>query len=98
MVPAYGAPRAARDPRLRITGVAFSNDVGRTWTDFVTIHEDLQGDVCPSEADVIRLADGRYLAMIRANAARASTGPPQATKDARGRRPSPQCCPASVPR
>ncbi|MBA3274523.1 MAG: exo-alpha-sialidase [Chloroflexia bacterium] len=65
-----GIPRAATDSRLRAVGVAFSTDQGRTWTDFVLLAEDLQGDVCPNETDLIRLADGRYLAMIRANAAR----------------------------
>lgn len=70
MVPVFGVPRAARDRRLRTAGVAFSEDVGRTWTDFVPICDDRRGDVCPSETDVIRLADGRYLAMIRANAVR----------------------------
>ena len=49
--------------------MAFSDDQARTWSDHVIIHEDRQGDICPSETDVIRLADGRLLAIIRANAA-----------------------------
>ena len=70
MAPVYGLPRRAADARLRTSGVAFSDDGGRTWREFTPIHEDLDGDICPSETDVVRLPDGRYLAMLRANAAR----------------------------
>jgi hypothetical protein len=70
LVPVFGVPRVATLAQLRAAGVAFSHDGGQTWQDFVPIYEDLRGDVCPSETDVIRLGDGRLLAMIRANAAR----------------------------
>jgi BNR repeat-like domain len=70
LVPVFGMPRAATRGQLRTAGVAFSEDGGQSWQDFVPIYEDLRGDVCPSETDVIQLADGRLLAMIRANAAR----------------------------
>jgi hypothetical protein len=70
MAPVYGLPRRATNVRLRSCGVAFSDDGGQTWRDFAPIYEDLAGDICPSETDVIRLRNGSYLAMIRANAPR----------------------------
>jgi hypothetical protein len=67
MAPFVGVPRRSRHARLRSSGVAFSSDQGHTWSDFTLIHEDLDGDVCPNETDVLRLRDGRFLAMVRSN-------------------------------
>ena len=69
MVPFYGVPKGVQDTRLRSLAVAFSHDGGRSWPEFVSVYEDRKGDVNPSETDLIRLPDGRYLLMIRANAA-----------------------------
>ena len=69
MVPVYGVPRGETDDRLRVAGMAFSQDRGRSWPDFVVFYEDRKGDINPSETDVVRLPDGRLLAMIRANSA-----------------------------
>ena len=69
MVAYYGVPRDAKEEKLRVLAVAFSEDRGRSWPEYSIIYEDRQGDICPSETDLIRLPDGRYLAMIRANAA-----------------------------
>jgi hypothetical protein len=67
MVPFEGVPRGATNLRLRATGVGFSSDRGETWSDFSLIHADYTGDICPNETDVVKLRDGRYLAMIRSN-------------------------------
>jgi hypothetical protein len=70
MVPVFGIPRGAEADGRRTTGVAFTEDVAATWTHFVPIWEDTQGDFLPSETELLRLADGRYLAMIRASVPR----------------------------
>ena len=70
MVTVYGVPPRVDNAKLRVLGVAFSADGGRTWPDSTLIYEDRQGDICPSETDLIRLTDGRILAIIRANAAK----------------------------
>ena len=69
MMPFHGVPRGAQDAKLRVVAVVFSEDRGHSWNDYSIIYEDRQGDICPSECDLLRLPDGRYLAMIRANAA-----------------------------
>jgi hypothetical protein len=69
LVPVFGVPEGETDDRRRGVGVAFSADGGHTWDDFVPLYTDRRGDVNPSETDVLRLSDGRLLAMIRANAA-----------------------------
>lgn len=70
MVPFYGTPLQATDPGHRVLAVVYSADGGDTWGEFSLLHNDTKGDICPSETDIIRLADGRYLALIRANARR----------------------------
>jgi hypothetical protein len=70
MVTVYGVPRGVDDHKLRGLGVAFSMDGGLTWPESRPIYEDRRGDICPSETDIIRLPDGRILAIIRANAAK----------------------------
>lgn len=65
MIPFAGVPKGANNLRLRATGVGFSSDRGKTWNNFSLIHADYTGDVCPNETDVVRLRDGRFLAMIR---------------------------------
>lgn len=67
MVPFEGVPVNATNARLRATGVGFSRDRGKTWHEFSLIHADYVGDICPNETDVLKLRDGRYLAMIRSN-------------------------------
>ena len=69
MAPFYGVPSSNDDDSLRVAAVAFSSDGGYSWPDYSIIYEDRNGDVNPSETDIIQLADGRYLAMLRANAA-----------------------------
>ncbi len=69
MTPVYGVPNGADNARLRVAGVAFSDDGGRSWPEYSVVYEDRKGDVNPSETDVIRTSDGRHLVMIRANAA-----------------------------
>jgi len=69
MAPVYGVPKAADNSRLRVAGVAFSDNGGHSWPEYSVIYEDRKGDVNPSETDIIQMSDGRYLAMIRANAA-----------------------------
>lgn len=69
MVPFYGIPKGATDLNQRILAVIFSNDRGETWDDYSLIYAEDSGDICPSEADIIRLDDGRFLAVARANAA-----------------------------
>ena len=70
MVTVYGIPAGVDDPKLRALGVAFSADGGHTWPESSLVYEDRKGDICPSETDIIRLLDGRILAIIRANAAK----------------------------
>jgi hypothetical protein len=70
MVTVYGVPPRVDDPKLRVLGIAFSEDGGRTWPESRVIYEDRSGNICPSETDIIRLADGRILALIRANTAK----------------------------
>lgn len=67
MIPFSGVPRDATNLRLRATGVGFSHDGGKTWNDFSLIHADYEGTLCPNETDLLKLRDGRYLAMIRSN-------------------------------
>jgi hypothetical protein len=67
MVPFYGAPIDDKDGSRRILAVAFSHDRGRSWRDYSIISDDQAGDIRPSETDLIRLRDGRFLAIIRAN-------------------------------
>ena len=69
MTPVYGVPKGADHARLRVSAMAFSADGGHSWPEFSVIYEDRKGDINPSETDIIRLSDGRCLAMIRANAA-----------------------------
>ena len=69
MTPVYGVPKGADHAKLRVAAMAFSADGGHSWPEFSVIYEDRKGDINPSETDIIRLSDGRYLAMIRANAA-----------------------------
>ena len=70
MVPVFGVPQNVEDAKLRVLGMMFSPDGGMTWPESTLIYEDRKGDICPSETDIIRLADGRILAVIRANAAK----------------------------
>ncbi len=70
MAPFYGVPRDAADPKLRILAAVFSPNGGRNWDDHSILCEDPGGELCPSETDVTALPDGRYLAIIRANAQR----------------------------
>lgn len=67
MVPFEGVPHGGTSMRLRATGVGFSRDHGKTWSEFSLIHADYTGDICPNETDIIRLRDGRFLALIRSN-------------------------------
>ena len=67
MVPFYGEPRYSGDPRCRVVAVAFSDDGGRSWPDYAIIHEDRTAQIGPSEADILRLSDGRWLMIVRAN-------------------------------
>ena len=69
MAPFHGVPRRAQDAKLRIAAAVFSDDRGYSWNDYAIIYDDRRGDICPSETDFVALSDGRYLAMIRANAA-----------------------------
>ena len=68
MVPFYGTPRDASDPKHRVLAVVFSADGGDTWNDSTILHAGKTGDICPSETDIVDLPDGRYLAIVRANA------------------------------
>ena len=70
MVPFSAVPRGIVDYKLRVTGVVFSEDKFITWSDYRFIYEDTEGSICPSETELIRLEDGRYLAMIRSNTTR----------------------------
>lgn len=69
MTPFYTVPCGTENLNLRALAVGFSSDQGRTWPSATIIHQDLSGNICPSETDLIHLRDGRYLAVIRANAA-----------------------------
>ena len=68
MSPFYGVPQNSQDGSNRVLAVVFSSDGGRTWPDYTIIYQDVRGDINPSETDLIRLPDGRFLAVIRANA------------------------------
>jgi hypothetical protein len=70
MAPTYGIPKGVEDSKLRVLGMMFSPDGGQSWPESTLVYEDRRGDICPSETDIIRLPDGRILAVIRANAAR----------------------------
>jgi hypothetical protein len=70
MVPFYGVPREAADPRRRIAAAVFSHDRGASWPDYSIIYKDTEGKIDPSETDFLFLPDGRYLAIMRSNAAR----------------------------
>jgi hypothetical protein len=67
MAPFYGTPKDPQDEDNRVLAMVFSHDNGRTWPDYTLIHQDTQGIICPSETDLIKLDDGRFMALIRAN-------------------------------
>jgi hypothetical protein len=64
----YGVPSGAADDALRVLAVVFSRDGGATWGEHAIVHEDRRGDICSSEAYLLPLSEGCYLAMIRGNA------------------------------
>lgn len=67
MAPFAGVPRGMDDYSLRSVGVGFSSDGGETWGDYSIIHDDRVGDLKTNETDLLKLKDGRYLAMVRSN-------------------------------
>ena len=68
MVPFYAVPRKASGDDRRMVAMVFSDDGGDSWNDYSIVYDEDSGEIRPSETDVIRLADGRYLAILRANA------------------------------
>jgi sialidase-1 len=70
IAPVFGIPKEMEDGKLRVLGMMFSPDGGQSWPESTLVYADRQGDICPSETDIIRLPDGRILAIIRANAAK----------------------------
>jgi hypothetical protein len=69
VAPFYGNPRGEPDATARSVVVAYSSDGGLTWGDSVLVHDHHQDpSLCASETDLLRLPDGRLMAMSRANA------------------------------
>jgi BNR repeat-like domain len=69
IAPFYGNPRGEPDPSARSVVVAYSADGGLTWRDSALVHEHRKDpSLCASETDLLRLPDGRLMAMSRANA------------------------------
>ena len=68
MAPFYAVPRDTSGDNRRMVAMIFSNDGGETWDDYSFVYNEDSSEICPSETDVIGLEDGRYLAIMRANA------------------------------
>ncbi|MGH2369044.1 MAG: sialidase family protein, partial [Chloroflexota bacterium] len=69
IAPFYGNPRGEPDATARSVVVAYSSDGGLTWGDSVLVQDHHRDpSLCASETDLLRLPDGRLMAMNRANA------------------------------
>ena len=68
MVPFYGTPADRRDEAQRLSAVVFSRDGGQSWPEYTMLCADQADAIRPSETDLLPLSDGRYLAIMRANA------------------------------
>ena len=64
----YGTPAERTDELQRVLAVVCSDDGGRSWREHSFISTDPATELRPSETDLLRLADGRLLAVVRANA------------------------------
>jgi hypothetical protein len=69
IAPFYGMPRGSTDSSARSVAIAYSSDGGLTWGDSVVVHDHHKDpSLCCSETDLLKLPDGRLMAMSRANA------------------------------
>ena len=64
----YGTPAERTDELQRVLAIVRSDDGGRSWREYSFISTDPSSSLRPSETDLLRLADGRLLAVVRANA------------------------------
>ena len=70
VVPFYGTPAERTGELQRILAIVRSDDGGRSWREYSFISTDPSSPLRPSETDLLRVADGRLLAVVRANAAK----------------------------
>ena len=70
IVPFYGTPAESTDERQRVLAIVRSDDGGRSWQEHSFISANPSAPLRPSETDLLRLADGRLLAVARANGSR----------------------------
>ena len=68
IVPFYGTPADRTDELQRVLAIVRSDDGGRSWREHSFVSADPSSPLRPSETDLLRLADGRLLAVVRANA------------------------------
>jgi hypothetical protein len=69
LAPFYGNPRGEPDNNARSVVVAYSSDGGLTWGDSELVHDHhADPSLSCSETDLLKLPDGRLMAMCRANA------------------------------
>jgi hypothetical protein len=68
IVPFYGTPAERTDELQRVLAIVRSDDGGRSWREHSFISPDPSSPLRPSETDLLRLGDGRLLAVVRANA------------------------------
>ncbi|MDE0222719.1 MAG: sialidase family protein [Spirochaetaceae bacterium] len=68
IVPFYGTPADRTDELQRVLAIVRSDDGGRSWREHSFVSADPASPLRPSETDLLRLADGRLLAVVRANA------------------------------
>ena len=67
IVPFYGTPAEHTDELQRVLAIVRSDDGGRSWREHSFISADPSSPLRPSETDLLRLGDGRLLALVRAN-------------------------------
>ena len=70
LVPFYGTPAESTDERRRVLAIVRSEDGGRSWREHSFISANPSSSLRPSETDLLRLGDGRLLAVARANGRR----------------------------
>ena len=66
----YGTPAESTDERQRVLAIVRSDDGGRSWHEHSFISANPASSLRPSETDLLRLGDGRLLAVARANGRR----------------------------
>ena len=70
IVPFYGTPAQCTDEQQRVLAIVRSDDGGRSWREHSFISASPSSPLRPSETDLLRLDDGRLLAVARANGRR----------------------------